>query len=80
VDVSLGLIDRLRPVSYYNTLLEKPDVGFLAHEVQDVLPFLVNGTKDGADMQSINYTGIIGLLVKEVQALKREMAEFRGLK
>lgn len=80
VDVSLGLIDRLRPVSYYNTLLDKPDVGFLAHEVQDVLPFLVNGTKDGADMQSLNYTGIIGLLVKEVQALKREMAELRGLK
>ncbi len=76
-DVSLGLIDSLRPVSYYNTLLGKPDVGFLAHEVQEVLPFLVNGTKDGADMQSLNYTGIIGLLVKEVQALKQEVAELR---
>ena len=76
-DVSLGLIDSLRPVSYYNTLLGKPDVGFLAHEVQNVLPFLVNGTKDGADMQSLNYTGIIGLLVKEVQALKQEVAALR---
>jgi hypothetical protein len=79
-DVSLGLIDSLRPVSYYNTLLGKPDVGFLAHEVQNVLPFLVNGTKDGADMQSLNYTGIIGLLVKEVQALKQEVTLLKGTK
>jgi hypothetical protein len=63
-------IDRLRPVHYYNTTLKKEDMGFIAHEVQEEFPFLVSGEKDGKEMQSINYSGFISLLVKEIQALK----------
>jgi hypothetical protein len=63
-------IDRLRPVHYYNTQLKKEDMGFIAHEVQEEFPFLVSGEKDGKEMQSINYSGFISLLVKEIQALK----------
>jgi len=47
-------------------------MGFIAHEVQEEFPFLVEGEKDGENMQSINYDGFIGLLVKEVQDLKKE--------
>jgi hypothetical protein len=47
-------------------------MGFIAHEVQEIFPFLVNGEKDGKELQSINYTGFISLLVKEVQDLKKE--------
>ena len=31
--------------------------------------------KDGKEMQSINYIGIIGVLVKEVQDLKKRVSE-----
>jgi hypothetical protein len=48
------------------------DMGFLAHEVQEIFPFLVSGEKDGPYMQSMNYNGFIALLVKEIQELKRE--------
>jgi len=64
-------IDDLNPCSYYNTLLQKEEVGFLAHEVQEKFPFLVSGEKDGEQHQALNYIGIIGLLVKEIKALKR---------
>jgi hypothetical protein len=30
----------------------------------------VNGEKDGKDYQSVNYTGLIGLLIKEFQEIK----------
>ena len=65
------IVDLLNPVEY-DLSGGKHDMGFLAHEVQEVFPFLVQGEKDGKDMQSINYTGFIPLLVKEVQDLKKE--------
>jgi len=72
-------IDLLKPVEY-DLSGGKHDMGFLAHEVQEVLPFLVTGEKDGPGMQSINYNGFIALLVKEVQELKKENRELMKMK
>ena len=63
-------IDSLNPLKYYNLKLFKEDFGFLAHEVQELFPFLVNGEKDGDLLQSINYSGFIALIIKEIQELK----------
>ena len=63
-------IDELKPVEY-DISGNVHDMGFIAHEVEEVLPFLVHGTKDGENMQSLNYNGFIALLVKEVQELKK---------
>jgi len=65
-------VSKLRPVHYFNKILEKPDIGFLAHEVQEEYPYLVSGEKDGEQNQSINYNGIIGILVKEIKDLREE--------
>jgi hypothetical protein len=67
-------VDVLKPVSYLNTQLGKPDIGFIAHEVQEHYPYLVNGEKDGKEMQTLNYTGIIGILTKEIQELKKKVS------
>jgi len=66
-------IDNLRPVTYKHTVAQKQDIGFIAHEVQEVFPFLVNGEKDGENLQTLNYTGLIGILVKEIQDLKKHV-------
>jgi hypothetical protein len=68
-------IDKLRPVFYYNTDAQKHDIGFLAHEVQAEFPFLVNGDKDGEEKQTLNYIGMIGILVNEIQSLKAQVAK-----
>ena len=70
---NLYTIDKLRPVSYYNTLSNKNDVGLIAHELQDVYPFMVMGIKDGPTNQSVNYTSLIGILIKEIQRLKERV-------
>jgi hypothetical protein len=46
----------------------------LAHEVQEYFPFLVSGEKDGPETQSINYIGLIGVLTKEIQDLKKRVS------
>jgi len=66
-------VDGLKPVEYM--LNGRKDMGFLAHELQEHFPFLVNGEKDGEQMQSVNYIGLIALLVKEVQDLKKKVQE-----
>jgi hypothetical protein len=67
-------VDDLRPIQYINTLTGCKDMGLLAHELQSVYPWLVVGEKDGPDMQHVNYMGLIGLLIHEVQGLKRKIA------
>jgi hypothetical protein len=66
-------VDYLKPVTYFNNKLQKQDIGFLAHEVQEKYPFMVSGVKDGKDMQTLNYNALIGILVKEIQDLKKEI-------
>ena len=66
-------IGALNPVTFYNKITNKDDIGFIAHELQPHFPFLVTGEKDGDSIQTVNYTGIIGLLVHELQQLKKNM-------
>jgi cytoskeletal protein CcmA (bactofilin family) len=70
-------VDLLKPVSYY--LKDDKDahlnIGFIAHEVQEVYPYLVSGVKDGSFNQSINYNGFIGILTNEIQVLKKKVSD-----
>ena len=70
-------VDHLKPVNYENTQSGKQDIGLIAHELQEIYPFLVIGEKDGEHLQSINYNGIIGILIKEIQDLKKEVQLLR---
>jgi predicted acyltransferase (DUF342 family) len=80
-------VDKLRPLHYINKLSNKEDLGFIAHEVQEIYPYLVDGEKDDKNQnQSLNYTGLIAILVKEIQELKtdvnnlkKENAEIKSL-
>jgi hypothetical protein len=69
------IVDNLKPVKYYNKILKREDIGFIAHEVQEQFPELVDGTKDGQDNQSINYNGLIAISINEIKQLKQKVAE-----
>jgi len=66
-------VDNLRPITYLNKYNKKQDIGLIAHELQEVFPCLVTGEKDGDQIQSVNYTGLIPILIKEIQDLKKEV-------
>lgn len=68
-------VDNLRPVQYDMKDAKNHAIGFIAHEVQEHYPFLVDGEKDGEKTQSINYNGFIGILVNEIQQLKKTVAK-----
>ncbi len=65
-------LKQLKPARYNwiadetNTLVD----GFIAHEVSAVVPDAVHGAKDGDEMQSLDYSKMIPLLVKTIQELE----------
>jgi hypothetical protein len=47
--------------------------GVLAHELQEVLPYAVTGIKDGEQMQSVDYSKIVPVMVQAIKDLKSEL-------
>jgi hypothetical protein len=71
-------VDNLRPVKYLQTLINKTRYGVIAHELQLYYPDLVVGEKDGEDLQYVNYTGLIAILINEIKRLKQEVLELEN--
>ncbi len=70
-------VDDLKPIRFINKNTGKADYGLIAHELQSVYPELVTGEKDGEQLQSVNYQGLIGILIQEVKNLKKEVNELK---
>ena len=73
-----GTTEVLKPISRESDHTYDCEYGFLAHEVDEVLPSLVSGKKDQVDAngkveaQSMYPTKLIGVLTKAIQELKAE--------
>tara|TARA_R100000315_G_scaffold29282_1_gene11590 strand:- start:645 stop:1898 length:1254 start_codon:yes stop_codon:yes gene_type:complete len=72
-DGALDRINALKPKTYnYREgfgMETKDTSGFLAHEVQEVMPEYVFGEKDSEAIQMIDVLGVLGTLTKAVQEL-----------
>jgi hypothetical protein len=78
-DGALDKVNNLQPKMYnyregygMNT---KPTAGFLAHELQSVIPEYVHGEKDGNTVQLIDVMGVVATLTKAVQELSDKVAK-----
>jgi hypothetical protein len=76
----------LVPVSYLNTKVNKNEFGLIAHEVQEKYPELVTGEKDGINLQTLNYMGLVPILINEnkmfqkrIEKLEEEIIELKNL-
>jgi hypothetical protein len=47
--------------------------GVMAHELQEVLPYAVTGIKDGAEMQGVDYSKIVPVMVQAIKELKAKI-------
>ena len=66
-------VDYLNPVTYINKQTNKQDIGLIAHELQEYYPELVTGVKDGPELQGVDYTGLIPILINEIKNMKKEI-------
>ena len=63
----LDRVNKLNPVQFDWKELQETDEGFIAHEVQEIVPYVVKGEKDGEKIQTMDYGKLTPLLVKAIQ-------------
>jgi hypothetical protein len=71
-------VDDLNPVYFKFKQNGKESLGVIAHELQEYYPFLVEGNKDGPNTQSVNYNGLIAVLIKEIQEIKKRVSSLEN--
>jgi hypothetical protein len=76
VENALETISALRGVSFDWKETGRGSYGVIAQELEEVLPDLV---KNG-EVKSVNYNGLIGVLIEAVKELKKEIEELKNTK
>lgn len=75
---ALDKVNALRGVTYKRktaTSKEQREVGLIAQDVQKVLPEAVFGSESEDDYLSLNYSGMVGLLVSAIKELSVNLDE-----
>jgi uncharacterized protein YjbI with pentapeptide repeats len=68
-------LTQLRGAHYFNTLTNRHEYGFIAHEVAEKYPELVHGEKDAVnELQSVDYRSMFAILARDIQDLKERVA------
>ena len=83
---ALDRVVKLRPVTYefqdYGNVFKADGVsreGFIAHELQEVIPSAVEGEKDAEDqIQSLRLDALCSVLTKAIQELKAEFDAYKA--
>jgi hypothetical protein len=69
----LDMVSKIPVYDYKWKSSKDRSYGVMAHELQEVLPDAVSGEKDAEEMQGVDYSKIVPLLIKSIQELKAEI-------
>jgi len=69
----LDLVSKIPVYDYKWKADDSRSYGVMAHELEEVLPQAVSGEKDAEEMQSVDYSKIVPLLVKSIQELSAKL-------
>ena len=69
IDDTLYLINKVSPISYTTNDDNYKKFGFIAQEIEEIFPDVVNKPDNNNEMYSIDYVSIIPLLTKSIQEL-----------
>jgi hypothetical protein len=76
----LSLVNNIDVYDYKWKSSDSRSYGVMAHELQNVLPDAVIGEKDGEDMQGVDYSKIVPVLVKAIQELTAKVEQLENNK
>jgi hypothetical protein len=71
IDNGLGVVQLLQGKYFDWIANNQPDIGFIAQEIEEVLPIVVSVDNNG--VKSINYVAIIPLLVEAIKTLSARL-------
>jgi len=74
-------LDKVSKIPVYDFKWKVDDsrsYGVMAHELQEVVPDAVSGEKDAEEMQGVDYSKIVPLLIKSIQELEAKVKELKS--
>ena len=75
----LDLLNRIKTYDYKWKLDNTRSYGVMAHELQEIIPQSVFGEKDGKEMQGVDYSKIVPILIKSIQEQQIQIEELKKL-
>jgi len=75
----LRLISKIKTYDYEWKSDKTRMFGVIAHELAEVLPYAVTGKKDAEEMQSVDYSKLVPILVKAIQEQQAQIEELKEL-
>ena len=69
----LDLISQIKTYDYKWKESENRMFGVIAHELQEVVPYAVTGEKDAKEMQSVDYSKLVPILVQAIQEQQEQI-------
>jgi hypothetical protein len=72
----MQIVERLDGVRYDWIDNNKPSIGLIAQDVEEVLPEIVETSSD--NIKSVSYGNLVGVLVEAIKDLQNQINEIRG--
>lgn len=69
----LEIVNKIKVYDYKWKSEDSRMDGVMAHELQEILPYAVTGVKDGEQMQSVDYSKIVPVMVQAIKDLKEKI-------
>jgi hypothetical protein len=75
----LDLVSKIKVYDYEWKSNQSRMNGVIAHELQEVVPYAVTGEKDGEQMQQVDYSKLVPILVQAIQDQQTQIDELKTL-
>ena len=72
IENALWKVEQLRGVEYNHIITQDKNIGLIAQEVEHIVPEVI-GYNEETDTKTINYNGLVGLLIEAIKDLKAEI-------
>ena len=69
----LDLLSKIKTYDFEWKSDKTRSYGVLAHELQEVINYAVTGSKDAEEMQGVDYSKIVPILIKAIQELNEKI-------
>ena len=76
LNTTLDKINRVRPVKYNKKKCKKKEIGFIAEELAEIFPELVENDENG-NPASVNYTRAVTVLFDGFKQMYKELKEIK---
>jgi hypothetical protein len=74
----LDLINKIKTYDYEWKADKSRAYGVIAHELQSVINYAVTGVKDGKEMQGVDYSKIVPILIKAIQEQQTQIEQLKN--